>query len=93
MSVRAIILVISARSTGTFGTFPRANSRWSKCSAGVWRMVCKWYDLLGNAGHNKVDWSNMDIPLVNHHVDLTVLGRARKEVWLKRLRPALKDKI
>ena len=51
------------------------------------------YDLLGNSDAYKEAWSNTDVPLFNHHVGLTVLGRARVELWLKRLRPALKQSI
>lgn len=51
------------------------------------------YDLLGNSDAYKEAWSNTDVALFKHHVGLTVLGRARVELWLKRLRPALKQSI
>lgn len=51
------------------------------------------YDLLGNASSYKDDWSNIEVPLLSHVVAQSVLGIARTELWVKRLRPALKNTL
>ena len=53
----------------------------------------KSYDLLGTAASYKDDWSNLEVPLMSRVISLSVLGRARKELWIKRLRPALKNTL
>ncbi len=53
----------------------------------------KSYDLLGNASTYKDDWSNVEVPLLTRVVAQSVLGIARTELWVKRLRPALKNTL
>ena len=53
----------------------------------------KSYDLLGNASSYKDDWSNFEVPLLTRLVAQSVLGIARTEMWVKRLRPALKNTV
>lgn len=53
----------------------------------------KSYDLLGNASSYKDDWSNIEVPLLSHVAAQSVLGAARTELWVKRLRPALKNTL
>ncbi len=53
----------------------------------------KTYDLLGNASSYKDDWSNLEVPLLTHLDAQSVLGLARTELWVKRLRPALKHTV
>ncbi len=53
----------------------------------------KSYDLLANASSYKDDWSNLEVPLLNRVVAQSVLGAARTELWVKRLRPALKNTL
>ena len=53
----------------------------------------KTYDLLGNASSYKDDWSNLEVPLLTRLDAQSVLGLARTELWVKRLRPALKHTV
>ncbi|MEM8645500.1 MAG: hypothetical protein AAGF86_04070 [Pseudomonadota bacterium] len=53
----------------------------------------KTYDLLGNASSYKDDWSNLEVPLLTRLEAQSVLGLARTELWVKRLRPALKHTV
>lgn len=53
----------------------------------------KSYDLLGNASSYKDDWSNFEVPLLTRLMAQSVLGIARTELWVKRLRPALKNTV
>lgn len=53
----------------------------------------KSYDLLGNAASYKDDWSNIEVPLLSYVSAQSVLGAARAELWVKRLRPALKNTL